>query len=213
MKTKLTFASYGAMLAVAPLSQAQAFDIDPYISANLQSVHVGDTFFDYSPADVGIEAEVEPGFGIGISAGARFFKYFRLEEEFTYRKSEIDSAVVTIGGVGLSGLLNGSVSSYSFMTNGYFDWENKTRFTPYIGAGLGLSKVKMKDGLLVDDSDVVFSYQALLGVSYDFDKNHGAYLGYRYFDTNKGSYTSNVGADLSADYSFHAFEIGYRYTF
>jgi len=111
------------------------------------------------------------------------------------------------------------------MANVYYDFKSNSNFTPYIGAGLGLSNVSLKEKspsitFYTDDSDTVFSYQALLGVSYDINERHSVNTGYRFFGTQEAELkgeaelkdTDGDAITLGAAY-IHGVEVGYRYKF
>lgn len=40
------------------------------------------------------------------------------------------------------------------MVNGYYDFHNSTAFTPYISAGIGLARVKLKNNTMSEDFDI-----------------------------------------------------------
>lgn len=80
------------------------------------------------------------------------------------------------------------LSTIPVLFNGKLRWSNGTRFTPYIGAGLGFSVMLFyADHLNFEGSrsdgvtpDVVFCYQAMGGVRYAVSKKLGVSLEYRY---------------------------------
>jgi opacity protein-like surface antigen len=83
---------------------------------------------------------------------------------------------------------NSTLSAIPVLVNGKLRWSNSTRFTPYIGAGLGASVMLLyADHLKFEDSradgvasDFVFSYQALGGLRYALNRKLGLSLEYRY---------------------------------
>ena len=76
----------------------------------------------------------------------------------------------------LSSKLNdNNISLNSFMLNGYFDIDTKSKFVPYFGAGIGLTRINFSEYTLkVEDetikakkgSDNEFGYQVKAGISY-----------------------------------------------
>ena len=121
-------------------------------------------------------------------------------------------------------LLN-QLKSQALMLNGYYDFKNSSKLTPYIGVGLGLTHVKNKQSLVglpeesFSDTDNHFTWSAGAGVAYNVTENVAFDLGYRYVDAGKMKFkNSNIlgsgesietTADLvSSDYSF-----GIRYSF
>jgi opacity protein-like surface antigen len=78
----------------------------------------------------------------------------------------------------------GNVSTNSIMLSGYYDFKNKSKLTPYIGAGIGYTNVNIPtmpasatiNGISVNNLTVdggngsAFGYQAKIGVSYSVSK-------------------------------------------
>jgi opacity protein-like surface antigen len=79
---------------------------------------------------------------------------------------------------------SGNVSTNSVMFSGYYDFKTKSKFTPYVGAGIGYTGVSIPtmgasatiNGVAVNNLTVdggsgsAFGYQAKLGVSYAVSK-------------------------------------------
>ena len=79
---------------------------------------------------------------------------------------------------------SGNLSTNSVMFSGYYDFKSKSKFTPYVGAGIGYTSVSIptmpfsatvngiaRNNLTVDGgSGSAFGYQAKLGVSYAVSK-------------------------------------------
>ena len=42
--------------------------------------------------------------------------------------------------------INGDVGIFTFLANGYFDFNNDSKFTPYLTAGLGMANVEIDAG-------------------------------------------------------------------
>jgi opacity protein-like surface antigen len=68
------------------------------------------------------------------------------EVEFKYslptdRLGEEDGEVYTQDSGGQLGEISGKLKTTAVMLNGWYDFENKSRFTPYIGVGFGQAKV------------------------------------------------------------------------
>jgi opacity protein-like surface antigen len=79
---------------------------------------------------------------------------------------------------------SGNVSTNSVMFSGYYDFKSKSKFTPYVGGGIGYTSVSIPtmpasvtvngstyNNLTVDGGSAsAFGYQAKLGVSYAVSK-------------------------------------------
>ena len=78
---------------------------------------------------------------------------------------------VTVGDLVANG--QGEMQTKSLFLNAYYDFENSTNFTPFLGGGLGYSNIdvnyKPSDVEIINDDDDVFSYQVSGGVSYAFN--------------------------------------------
>lgn len=112
-----------------------------------------------------------------------------------------------------------SVKHQSLMFNAYYDIDTGTRFTPYVGAGLGYAHLKAK----VNDDEESFSksannlaWQLGAGVSYAATDNISVDLGYRYTDygslTRKYSDEEESGK-MKIDSDANEFYLGVRYAF
>jgi opacity protein-like surface antigen len=127
----------------------------------------------------------KPGFIVGAAIGTRVGNAFRLEGEINYASSSIDHINVLSP---IAGTLpaQGSGSSLTGMINGYVDF-HAGRFTPYVGAGIGLASFTahgINVGLpsppspYIDGTDTGWAYQLMAGV--DFQASEGNSIGARY---------------------------------
>ena len=194
-------------LAVSTCVAAQG----PYLGINSSVVAVND--IDLS----GAEFRTDRGWGIGIVGGYDFGRY-RLEGELTYRKNEVDDVEISSWGHrDMTG--DGDITSTSFLVNGYFDFENKTMFTPYVGFGLGAASIAFNNvsasGIdLVDDDSSMLAAQLAFGCSYAINEFVALDIGYRYFFTDEIELTNKFGNDVSADsYESHNVLGGLRISF
>lgn len=117
-------------------------------------------------------------------------------------------------GSGNSASLGGNVTATTFMVNGYYDISTRSKFRPYLGAGIGLGSIsgKLKDGSeSVDiDSNSSFAYQGKVGVSYEIAKKSNAFAEIKY--VGMSSYKSRDGFDVEPPGSFGV-SVGYRQGF
>ena len=84
----------------------------------------------------------------------------------------------------------------SLMFNSYYDIDTGTKFTPYVGAGIGVVRLKTEAEATDHYNNAIISYgksktnfawQVGAGISYAATNNVAVDLGYRYVDN--GSYT------------------------
>jgi len=151
---------------------------------------------------------IDNGEAFSISAGYVFNKNFRLEGEIPYQKNDLLN--VTLGKKGKQKAdINGNVKSLAFLANGYYDFANRTKFTPFVTAGIGVSRIEFNDkDYDVTMKDTVFAYQVGAGVSYAMTENVSLDGTYRYFGTSD---PRELG--VSMNYSSHNVYLGARYNF
>ncbi len=108
----------------------------------------------------------------------------------------------------------------SAMANVYFDYLTCTPWTPYVGAGLGMSylKAQMFNGAekTFDKSTYNLAWQVMGGIAYEFNSHWAVDLGYRYADYGRiRKHESFNGVDEIAKITArdHEVMLGARYTF
>lgn len=131
----------------------------------------------------------DDGWMAGFAMGGKT-KWARAELEGMYRTND------------LNGAGSDSIDSVSIMGNAYWDFETGTRFTPYIGGGLGAAYVNVDAP--GGDNSWEFAYQGMAGVNFDVNPNWTVGAEYRYFATTEVNNT---------DYNNHGVLGTVRYTF
>ena len=100
---------------------------------------------------------------------------------------------------------------HSFMANAYFDYLTCTPWTPYVGAGIGLSHLKVDFG---DEGKSTnnLAWQVMAGIAYDVTSNWTVDAGYRYADLGRirWNYGDGVAKTTARD---HEIMLGARYNF
>ena len=107
----------------------------------------------------GILAGVAVGYGLRETYPDHFLGRFRFEVEYFYRDTEYDQTADIPSAAGESGdklaqeILTatdriGSVTSHNLFGNLYVDFPNSSRFTPYVGVGVGVGFTDMDYGSL-----------------------------------------------------------------
>lgn len=178
--------------------------------------------FNYTPA-IGVDTELDAGYGVGAAVGYDFGKVqdnigLRVEGEITYRENEVDTHDVSALGGNQPGS-TGDLTSMAYMANGYLDFHNDTRFTPYVGVGLGLVDVEY-DGYgiqavpnVMDDSDMVFAYQFIAGAALELTEQLSLTGDYRYFGTDDLEVTTAAPNATETEYDNHSVMVGLRMKF
>lgn len=158
------------------------------------------------------DVDTDLGFvGLG-SFGYAFGNGLRAEIEGGYRQNSLDQWGNTN--------VDGDMSAWHTMLNAIYDFDLDSRFTPYVGAGLGAAfvSVDMENnaaGVNHDDMDVAFAYQAIVGMGYDITDNIAVTADYRFFHALDldDALSSGQGSGPGDDYLNHSFVLGLRYAF
>ena len=140
-KSVLLLAGCAAVLSLA--SAAHAYT--PYVSINAGMAFPEDADSSLDGLDVTLEAD--PGIALTGALGYEM-GVFRLEAELAYQESDIDT--LQVHNYGTSTDASGTSSSIAGMVNGYFQFLNHGPFTPFVMAGLGMSKIDLKDFTAMD---------------------------------------------------------------
>jgi opacity protein-like surface antigen len=189
-----------------------------------------DAFYNIPALSISTKTEYETGYNIAGSLGYDFGS-LRVESEFRYAMSKIKTIHdPTFGAVMIDGNIymvqngttkrttKGDTSSTSLMLNGFYDFENETKFTPHLMCGLGASKIVYDDTYYKYD-DYVFAYQFGAGVSTELSNKIILDLSYRYFATEDSELTlSGPGGPgplqpMEMSYKSNNISLGIRYIF
>ena len=158
-----------------------------------------------------VRSDFDDGFGFGAAFGGRLGQVganhrWRVEGELSYRSNNVKS--LSLNGTSATGP-TGKMKSTSLMLNGYIDFNEASDFTPYLGAGLGLSKVDADNfgssttPTILNDGDTVFAYQAIAGIGWDISSRTELFLEYRYFATEDvGVRTTPAAGAVSTNLSY-----------
>jgi opacity protein-like surface antigen len=186
------------------------FAASPYFSGNFGFVSVSDADLTNAEfAGLGIsnvEISFDNGVGLSLAAGADT-GVVRVEGEFSYRKNDMDDLSASFGGVSDSTPLSGEIESMALMGNVIKDFNTDSVLTPFLGLGLGFTKL---DAEIEGDSedDTVFAYQLILGTGINVSETTSIDLSYRYFAAADPDFD---GTEL--EYGTHNFMIGARFDF
>ncbi len=164
-------------------------------------------------------------FGASLAYGIRQGN-FRAEIELKMQEdAEKDSLM-------LGSLMRSKVKNKSAFLNGYYDFRSASKFTPYVGVGIGLSRLEASAGIsdgegigaMIKEKETKFSWQIGAGVSYAVSQKMAVDLGYRYVDYGEikgsfpfsetdGSYVADEIDTLKVDSAANEIYIGLRYAF
>ena len=183
------------------------------------------TISEFNPVTVK-EARVQfdPGVNIGGTSGYDF-GFLRLEGEMSYKYAEITSVTERSYGIRYVNV-DGGLSAFALMMNGFFDLHNPSPITPYLGGGMGFASLKLGNtrGVEADsgavnyhlfrsDEDSVFAYQFGAGMEVEMNPRLSLDLGYRFFGTSRASFSEQWPNSTDLKLESHNAAIGLRMKF
>lgn len=202
-----------ATLAIlAPLSaQAATTPAGWYVGLNTNLSYQDDA--DSELSGVTNVFSYKSGWGLSGDAGYAWGNGVRTEAELLYRHAQVDKVTGTN-----SGTAGGGLHNKALMGNVFYDFSTGTRFTPYLGAGVGTSLVdadamRTVNGTTLDDDRVAFAYQGIAGVALALEGNWDFTADYRYFATPDLKFKSSTGVRAETENTSHNLMMGIRYTF
>lgn len=193
--------------------------------------------------DVNWKNSYNNGFLLSVAGGYQFTQNWRSDLEFVYQNMrrnisgtygwrEVDTSTKIVYATSAGNPLTQATSNtnlYSFLTNGYYDFKNQSKWTPSVGAGIGVAWINsgstVKDNTLnVDDpavplvqtapvsqlspplSGTAFAWQLKAGVTYAWTDQTSILIQYRLFGTSQfqagnSSITSNPGTVNASTFS------------
>jgi opacity protein-like surface antigen len=192
-----------------------------------------------SGTELGWTTEFDTGYNISAQIGHRFAGGIRVEGEFNYNRSGIDthrnlsvggtdidavdSAVLTrgaasatnptVGTVIDSGI--GSQKNYGVFANAYYDFNSGGSFQPYLGGGVGAQRAKFdyrpSDVDVGQGSDTNFAWQLMAGATYKIGPGMEVFGQYNYRDAGKTRLNLDLlPADLNAKSKQSVLSLGLR---
>ena len=155
-------------------------------------------------------AESDVGFNVGGAIGARFYKYFRGEVQFTYRQNEVSSMPIRYQNEVQRSTASGHIGLMTVMANGYVDYDLGIGIVPYLGVGMGWGRLELDaknrsdfdgpDQTSIEGDDSVFTWSLMVGGSYPVNEVLDISLGYRYIattDADVNSTITNIGEGVN----------------
>ena len=223
---------------------ASALEFNPYVSAKAAFVKMeNDAKVDSSykgnrVSTFADEKHKDDAWGLRLAAGAATpVKYGRLrgELEFGWNDDAKDSNNFDFKVTNkYTHKFATELSVYSAMVNVYYDIDTGTKFTPYVGGGIGYAHLKNKTKVAgvsdfgdisssSSESENNFAWNLGAGVAYALNDKISIDAGYRYTDYGnvkesvsqsvKGLTKGALNVDGKYDVTSHEFLIGARYAF
>lgn len=213
MFSKILMAGSLLALTAAASTAAQADDDKWYLGG---SIGYNQTSDQTSTAENRlVEAEFDAGIATSSVIGYNFSEDIRFEGEFAWRRN--DGKSVAFNGVDRDFDAKGA-ESYSLLGNVFYDFENKSDFTPYIGAGAGIGFLEndFRYGPAVFvDKDTAFVYQGIIGASLPITERIVGFVDARFLGSTGVDFERLSPADngvlLDSEYENFSISVGYRW--
>ena len=138
----------------------------------------------------------------------------RLELELALREVPLQETDFT----GALTAADGDLEIRSLMLNTFGESRDNLPWIPYVGLGVGVAELRLENTTIggtpfVDDSDVVFAFQAGAGVGFMVSDPLTLDFGYRFLGTTKPEFTATTGEKFELEHYHHLFLVGARVTF
>ncbi len=162
--------------------------------------------------DADLERGMEIGFNMGATVGGalgyRLSHALRIEGEISWRRNALDQLKGRRVAVEFD---KGNLAALNFLANLFYDFDNASALTPYVGAGVGLSRITLNDPrignvLFEEEEDVVFASQIGVGANFELTERVGLTLGYRFFQTSDPEFEGTA-----IEYQSHGLMAGLQY--
>lgn len=208
MKTYIVALVTLLVFSVPPFSEAASGQQGPYFSGFLGASFFKDidaTSYDFQYTQTREHVGLNSGV-YGGGTGGYDFGFVRVEGELSLRAAAIDS-ITSKTNSSIIHNVDGDVGVFSAMINAFFDLQNGSRFTPYLGGGIGVAAMYISDTygyvskkgsnstyyetLYGESDDTVFAYQLGGGIDIALTKRLSLDLGYRYFRTGEARFNSD----------------------
>lgn len=165
-----------------------------------------------------VGTDFDSGFGLGVALGYKLPALssgaigLRAELELSFTDSDVDNIAFSGNGPANEANVDGDISTTRLFANLIADVETSTRFTPYFGAGLGVSRSSLDlsyggqpRAVRLDDSSTDLSAQLIVGTSYAINDQVSLFGDARYIRdfgvstdrTSPAGLTGNVSDDIS----------------
>ena len=192
-------------------------------TSQTESERIGSKTDDTFGGSIAIGYDFDKKFGVPIRAELEYAGFSKAEAKRSYTIGDETTTMKQTFGI------------QTLFLNAYWDINTGTKFTPYIGAGLGMGFINTKgkeqgrvDGDPTGDWDYStgsknvtnFAWNVGAGLGYDFTENWTMDIGYRF--VGLGSVKTKTYTNVDDDASFynktsdlyqHQFAVGVRYTF
>ena len=189
------------------------------------SLGVGWTYADKLKIDE-VDGVVDYDFSIPVFSGAvgvSFLENWRLEFELSHLVSEPEILYFPDSGIEVDPDADDRVKATNLMFNLLRDFQVGMALRPYLGFGIGPSKVQFDlseagtaldpQRQIIDDSAWALAYQAIVGITIPITAKLDLGLDYRYWRAPSVKVTDAMGRELDADQAMYSGWLQLRYRF
>jgi len=204
----------GFLLAAAP-ARAQVASIfnGSYFALGGGIVGLEDAEIDYGGALSGGNIQFDAGWAVSGAAGWRVLHNYRVEFEISHRDNDLTDH-------GCCFVPQGSVTTTTYMVNGYYDFPTYSYAgaVPYIGLGVGRAQfvhnIQVNGSTLSNSNSHAVAYQVIGGLEYPIiARRMSATFEFRYLGTNEPTFRDQSGFYYQSDYNSFTLLAGLRWGF
>ncbi len=207
MKTTL-LATLATVAALTAPTSLMANDDSFYLKLNIGiGMNMDSDAGNFSGTTDSAKVTYDAGFTGSLAAGYDFANPLRMELELIRQKSDLE--IFSYNNI-YGNINEGDLKKHSLMVNAFYDIDTGSAWTPFVGAGLGWSRIDIDaPGFNGSDSDDdVFAYQFIGGVAYAINEQWSVDAQYRF----KGTSDATIdGADF--DVNSNDVMVGLRFSF
>lgn len=162
---------------------------------------------------VDVTNNYDPGYAAGLAIGYHLAEQFRVEAEVLYQSNDFYMSVILPNNPS-SERVNGERMRMAVLFNTYYDFKNRTPFTPYITVGVGGNYVEFKANSSAIRNDFDVAYQVGAGVNYRVNDSFSLDMKYRYFSGTEPQFkTVDNRFNKLFDVNDHQLMVGIRIGF
>lgn len=193
MKRVLAYAAAAAAFGGSALAQDEVLEDGVYfrLAAGVTFANEFEQDFNYNPDLAFVisppsmrSIDTEKGLAAAAALGFDYADGIRTELEFRFANTDRESIALD----GVATAADDKVSAKFLMANFFFDFDNETAFTPFIGGGVGGAVIGDGEG----NKDAALAYQGRAGVSLDLGDGAAISAEYVYLRTNDLVYGPNI---------------------
>lgn len=209
-------AAYGQRTPAYAHKKTSATTITPYFSVSATYGKTDDKISkdlaDELMKDLDDWGGLRLAFGASTKAG---IGSLRAEIEATFNsETEVEKHIVG------QEKFDATLSSYAVLANVYYDIDTNTKFSPYVGAGLGFGRLSLEweytdfvDYEKETFKDSAFAWQIGAGFTYQLSETVDLDVGYRHMMYGDFEKKDSEGDKLKAKLDADEFSIGVRFAF